>query len=94
MELLGDVGELEARFVHLEIVLILASDGCTVCPNLPRARKSSWPHPMDLQGDVGQMKVCFHPHEDSVNLHARLVPVLRGACNSPKNPFRHTRWNS
>jgi hypothetical protein len=32
MKLLGDVGQLEARFVNLEIVLILASDRCTVCP--------------------------------------------------------------
>jgi hypothetical protein len=32
MELVGDVGQLEARFVHLEIVLTLALNRCTVCP--------------------------------------------------------------
>jgi hypothetical protein len=31
MVLLGDVGQVEALFVRLEIVLILALDGCTVC---------------------------------------------------------------
>jgi hypothetical protein len=31
MVLLGDVGQVEALSVHLEIVLISALDGCTVC---------------------------------------------------------------
>jgi hypothetical protein len=31
MVLLGDVGQVEALSVRLEIVLILALDGCTVC---------------------------------------------------------------
>jgi hypothetical protein len=31
MVLLGDVRQVEALSVHLEIVLILALDGCTVC---------------------------------------------------------------
>ena len=31
MELLGDEAQLEARFVRLEMVLILTQDRCTVC---------------------------------------------------------------
>ena len=31
MELLGDVGHMESHSVHLEIVLILTQDQCTVC---------------------------------------------------------------
>ena len=31
MELLGDEAQVEARWVHLEIVLILTQDRCTVC---------------------------------------------------------------
>ena len=31
MELLGDVGHVESRLVHLEMVLVLMSDRCTVC---------------------------------------------------------------
>jgi hypothetical protein len=29
--LLDDKAQVEARFIHLEIVLILTQDGCTVC---------------------------------------------------------------
>ena len=31
MELLGDVGHVESRWVHLEMVLVLVQDRCTVC---------------------------------------------------------------
>ena len=31
MELLGDVGHLESSSVHLEMVLVLVQDRCTVC---------------------------------------------------------------
>ena len=31
MELLGDVGHVESRSVHLEMVLVLVQDRCTVC---------------------------------------------------------------
>ena len=31
MELLGDVGHVESRSVHLEMVLVLVQDWCTVC---------------------------------------------------------------
>ena len=31
MELLGDVGQVESRSIHLEMVLVLVQDRCTVC---------------------------------------------------------------
>ena len=31
MELLGDVGHLESRSVHLEMAYVLVQDRCTVC---------------------------------------------------------------
>jgi len=31
MELLGDVGHVENHSVHLEMVLVLVQDRCTVC---------------------------------------------------------------
>ena len=31
MELLGDVGHVESRSVHFEMVLVLLQDWCTVC---------------------------------------------------------------
>ena len=31
MELLGDVGHVESRSVHLEMELVLVQDRCTVC---------------------------------------------------------------
>ena len=31
MELLGDVGHVESRSVHLEMELVLMEDRCTVC---------------------------------------------------------------
>ena len=31
MELLGDVGDVEARSVRLEMVLVLVQDRCTIC---------------------------------------------------------------
>ena len=31
MELLGEVGQVESRSVHLEKVLVLVQDRCTVC---------------------------------------------------------------
>ena len=31
MELLGDEGHVESRFLHLEMVLVSVQDGCTIC---------------------------------------------------------------
>jgi hypothetical protein len=63
MEHLGDVGQVEARLVRWETVLISAQDKW--------ALKSFWEQPMKLLGDVGQVDVCFGTFGDSVILDAR-----------------------
>jgi hypothetical protein len=68
MEILGDIGQTEARFGPFETVLILTQDRCTVCAKCTRAWKSFWPHLMELLGDVGQMEARFHLFADNVNL--------------------------
>jgi hypothetical protein len=55
--------------VHLEIVLILTQDRCTVCAE--RTIGSVWTHPMELLGDVGHVESCFGPFEGGVSVRAR-----------------------
>jgi hypothetical protein len=38
---------------------------------VPLEWKSFWAHLVDLLGDVGQVKACFSPLGDAVNLGAR-----------------------
>ena len=46
-------------------------DRCTVAPNVPLAKKSFWTHPMELQGDVGNVESLFASFGDSVGVGAR-----------------------
>ena len=57
--------------VCLEIVLILMQDRCTVCMDIPYARKSIWTHPIELLDDVCHMKSHFGPFGDSVSFGVR-----------------------
>jgi hypothetical protein len=57
--------------VYLEIVLILTQDRCTVCMDVPYARKSIWTHPIELLDDVCHMKSHFGPFGDSVSFGVR-----------------------
>jgi hypothetical protein len=56
--------------VHLEIVLIWALDSSRFAPNVSRARKSFWTHPMVLLGDMCQVEANFGLFRASVNLGA------------------------
>jgi hypothetical protein len=49
--------------VHLEIVLILIQDRCTVCAERTVSSESFWTHPMELLGDMGHVESCFGPFE-------------------------------
>jgi hypothetical protein len=49
--------------VHLEIVLILIQDRCTVCAERTVSSKSFWTHPMELLGDMGHVESRFGPFE-------------------------------
>jgi hypothetical protein len=54
--------------VHLEIVLILTQDSCTVCAE----RTTSSAIVLDApEGDEAQVEARFRPFKDSANLDAR-----------------------
>jgi hypothetical protein len=76
--------------VHLEIVLILTQDRCTVWPNI--ARKSFYTHLMVLLGDEAQVDACFGPFVDSANLDVRLLHGLCRTYNRLRNHFVRTLW--
>ena len=59
--------------VHLERVLILTQDWCTICVECTIGWKSFWTHPMDLLGDVGHVESRFSPFGDSVSVDARYM---------------------
>jgi hypothetical protein len=66
------MSQVEARFDPLEIVLMSAQDGCTVCAEYTIAWKSFWAHPMVLLGDVCQVEAL------SICLEIVLISVLHG----------------
>ena len=49
--------------VHLEIVLILTLDRCTVCTESTIRYEIIFAHPMELLGDVGHVESSFGPLE-------------------------------
>jgi D-arabinose 1-dehydrogenase-like Zn-dependent alcohol dehydrogenase len=63
--------------VHLEIVLILTQDGCTVCAECTTGSEIVCTHPMELLGDVGHIKSRFGQFGDRVSVSARQVHSLR-----------------
>ena len=56
--------------VHLEIVLILTQDRCTVCTERTIGSESFWTHPMELLGAWVMWNIV------SVRLETMLVSVL------------------
>jgi hypothetical protein len=63
--------------VHLEIVLILTQDRCTIYTEHTIAQKSFYTHTMKLLGDVGLVESHFGPFGDNVSVGARWVYGLR-----------------
>ena len=57
--------------LHLEIVLILTQDSCTVCVERAIGSEIVWTHPMELLGDMGHVESHFFPFGDSVSVGAR-----------------------
>ena len=57
--------------VHLEIVLIITQDRCTVCNERTTGSKIIWAHPIEHQGDVGHSESDFGSFGDSVCIGAR-----------------------
>jgi hypothetical protein len=59
-------------------------------PNVPRAQKSFWTHPVVLLRDEAQVEDRFGPFRDSANLDARSVHGLRRMYHGLENHFGHT----
>ena len=57
--------------VHLEIVLILTQDRCTVCVEHTIGSEIILDAPMELLGDVGHVEPHLFPYRDSVSVGAR-----------------------
>jgi hypothetical protein len=57
--------------VHLEIVLILTQDRCTVCTERTIGSELFCTRPMKLLGDVGHVESRFGPFRDGVSLGTR-----------------------
>jgi hypothetical protein len=56
---------------HLEIVLILTQDRCTICAKHTISIEIVLDAPDELLGDVGHVKSCFDPFGDGVSIGAR-----------------------
>ena len=57
--------------VHLEIVLVLVQDMCTVCTKRTIGSDLVFNAPMVILGDEAQVEAPFSPFGDSANLVAR-----------------------
>ena len=57
--------------VHLEMVLVLMQDRCTVCAKRTIGLDIIFNAPMVLRGDVGLVESCFGPFGDSAIVGVR-----------------------
>jgi hypothetical protein len=57
--------------VHLEIVLILTQDRCTVCAERSIGSEIFWTHKMELLGDMGLAESHFSALRDGLSVSAR-----------------------
>ena len=58
-------------FVHLEMVLVLVQDRCTVCAKRTIGSETFWRHSMVLLGDEAQVQARFSLFRDSTSLDVR-----------------------
>ena len=68
---LGDESQVEARFSHSDMVLILTQDRCMVCVERTIGLEIVLDAPDGILGDVGHVESHFFPFGDSVNVGAR-----------------------
>jgi hypothetical protein len=94
MVLLSDVGLVELYSVHLEKVLILTQDRCTVCTERTIGSQVVWDAPDALVSDMGRVESRFSPFGDNVSVNARQVQGLHQTYHRHRNLFGRTRWDS
>ena len=71
MVLLGDEAQLEARFVCLEIVLILSQDPCTVCAERTTGSEIILDAPDGTLRWLGSCGISFSLFGDGVSVDVR-----------------------
>jgi hypothetical protein len=76
--------------IHLEIVLILTQDRCTVCTEHTIGSKSFYTHPMKLLGDMSHVESHFGPFRDGVSVGARYGHCLHQTYHRLRNHFGRT----
>jgi hypothetical protein len=91
MVLLSNVGLVELCSVHLEIVLILTQDRCTVCTERTIGSQIVFDAPDGLVSDMGDVESRFSLFGDSVSVSARQVHGLHRTYHRHRNHFGHTR---
>jgi hypothetical protein len=93
VELLGDVGHVESRFVLFRDSVSVSARYDTVCAKCTIGSKSFWMPMMILLGDEAQVEAPFSPFGDSANLDARWMDGLGRTYSRLRNHFGCTRWN-
>jgi hypothetical protein len=71
MVLQGDEAQVEARSVHLEIVLIRTQDRCTVCSKSTIGLEIIFDAPNGTPWCVGHLESRFSPFVDGISVSAR-----------------------
>jgi hypothetical protein len=71
MVLLGNEAQVEARSVHLEIVIIRTPDRCTVCSKSTIGLQIIFDAPSGTPRCVGHLESRFSPFLDGVSVSAR-----------------------
>jgi hypothetical protein len=79
--------------VHLEIVLVLAQDRCTVCAKRTIGSESFGTPAKVLLGHEAQVEARFSPLGDSAHLDARWLHGLHRTYRRLRNYFGRTQWN-
>jgi hypothetical protein len=75
---------------HLETVLVLMQDGCTVCAKLTIGSEIILDAPNGTLGDVGHVKSCFDPFGDVLVSVQVGCMVLRQMYHRLGNHVRRT----
>jgi hypothetical protein len=89
MEPLCDVGHVESHFG-----LFGCKTGAWFVPNVPKAQKSFWTHPILLLCDEAHQEAHFGLFRDNVNLDAKSMHGFGRTFRRLINHFGHTSWNS
>jgi hypothetical protein len=88
-DVMGLKGNLDS--VHLEIVLILTEDGCTVCVERTVGSEIIMDTPMKRLVDEAEVGARLIPFRDNANLDARQVHDLWRTYHRLRNHFGYTR---